>query len=405
MRACILLFLALPAWAQFTMTLGPTLSYNDQNSGVNGWPNNGRHDDRDTTRACWSNDNKTYLTGNDGTGPQFSLTGGRNLFLTTLSDFINPAAGILSSVVNSMDDFGTITQLNTNGWTDGFSWKTGGVDCFNSKIIISAARQRPGAPYDGGNMSLIWSGDHGATWCNGEHTNHTTGVCTITPSATGDAPTSGAAQWDLTTNIYHIYPVQYGQDSAIPVTTENNNTYKYVYADSGDLQHIYVGRVLLTDYEKFDPTLYSWYSGGTCTSNGSWGAVGGKVGIEPAATSGNPVVLSTPVYLAAYGAYVMNVSTTSLAPQMFFKSTSICGGWTPVLNVVTDPAVEAVWYTPLLKSLGLASITWVAAATPTHRTSNPDTNEYAIHLNVGTFLGTGSARLGLQKSFGNSVIR
>src|SRR5258708_30080621 len=115
------------------MTWGPVQNYNNQFNGSNGWPNNGRYTDHDTTRGTWCADGKIYESGNDGYGPQYVLksTRGRTIFLNTLTPFTTPAAGVLETLVNSMDDFGTIAQ---DVYSNGTSLKTAGLDCQNGVL-------------------------------------------------------------------------------------------------------------------------------------------------------------------------------------------------------------------------------------------------------------------------------
>src|SRR4051794_12191455 len=122
---CLALVAATCSAQTLSMSVGAIAHYNDQHGGRNSWPNNGRYFDGDTHRATWCSDNLTYVALDDGLGPNASLSGGRNLFVGTISDYSTPAGGALFTIVNSMDDFGTITQLNTNGWSDSSSWKSG----------------------------------------------------------------------------------------------------------------------------------------------------------------------------------------------------------------------------------------------------------------------------------------
>lgn len=370
------------------MRMGPPLNYNDQAAGFNGWPNNGRYIDLDTLRTTWADDDKTYATGNDGFGINLGFGfSGRNMFLFSISDFTTPANGVLATLVNSMDDYGTATQLNTNGWTDGFSWKTDGLESQNGRLYWQAARQDPGN-YFAYNASIIWSDDHGGTWCNGQHTNHTTGACTITPSATGDAPTGGQGQWAPATGIGYLKWIQYGKDGVGGPVLENNTTYKYGIASSSDITHLYTFRLLLSDMRKVDPTTYQWYKGGSCTADSSWGAPGDtsvKIATEP---TGSTQVFpsSAPIYMPAFGKYIMWAGSDVLPQLGFFQSTSACGPWTLVLQTnMVEQTVQ--WFAPILKSLSGNTITFIHSSSVSGRdTSYPPNNLYSLHFREVTML-------------------
>jgi hypothetical protein len=373
------------------VSFGSTLNYNNQHGGLNGWINNGNYDDGDTTRTTWANDGKTYLTQNDGLGPNASLVGGRNMFLMTISDFTTIGAGVSLTLVNSMDDFGTVTQINTNGWSDNSTWKTGGLYSKDGVFYWSVSRQDVGNNRSK-NASIMKSTDNGGSWCSPAHTDHATGLCSITPSATGDAPTDGQAMFGATTNIQNIHFIQYGQDGATPIAADGNGTYTNCVADSSNWTHMYACRALNTDLPKSDGSLYQFYKGTDpahdCSVDASWGTVGSKVATENAGEAGIVSIISTPIYVPLYRSYVMVVGNTvaDANQNQLLSAPTFCGPWSSIASI--SEVIPNGWNVPILKSLSGSSVTYLSTGGPRQRSLDiPATSEYNVLINQATFSG------------------
>jgi hypothetical protein len=381
-----LVALTLPMEGQIgSMTWGPPYSYSNQKTGLNGWPNNGRYSDHDTTELCWAANGNTYLTGNDGWGPQYSLqpSGGRNMFLNTISAFTTPSAGVLETLVNSMDNMGTITQ---DVYSNGTSMKSGGLFCQGGAMYWAIYQQNISTSSHGSMVNLLKSLDNGATWCNPQDTDTATGTCRVTPGANGDLPSISSAMFDATTDIKLMWFVQYSQDGVTPPLAENNPVYAYGLAASSLAQHLYAYRVRLTDLPKLNGSLYQWYKGGTCSTDANWDVVGNKVGVEPSDQVGIVSGISAPLYVPNMHAYVIYAGAAS-GSNGFYQAPSICGPWTLLLSL---PANDESWEGAILSSMttgsGTATINFVTTFGPPDRNNgSPELSKYNPVFHVATF--------------------
>lgn len=376
------------------MTWGPVQSYSYQFDGSHGFPNNGRFSDQDTTRTTWCDDNKTYLTGNDGLGPQFVLVinVGRTIFLTTMSDFTVASAGVTQTMVNSMDSFGHSAE---DVYHNGTSVKSSGILCQNGTLYWATYQQFSATNYQwGSSLNIMKSLDHGATWCNPAHTNHTTGACTITPSATGDIPTVSDSMFDASLKIMHY--AQYCKDGIGCPVVERNDVYTYGFVVTEFATHVYASRILTADLKKSDGTLYSYYQGGTCTVDGSWGALGTALPIEPNAYSGAVSDVADALYIPGpnFHTYVtlFGGGGTQSGHAGFYQSQSFCG---PYVSLLEFPVSDESWNAPILKSLTVngnnARINYLTTFGPPEQdVGSPQLNLYNPIFHVATF--TGSAK-------------
>jgi hypothetical protein len=388
MKKIILLLslFAFPLSAQINLSIGARAAYNGQFNGTGGWPNNGRYMDGDSGRSTWCSDGTTYVVFNDGIGPNGSLSGGRNIFLASLSDnFTGPSGGQLYTVRNSMDIFGTITQNNTNGWTDGKNWKTDGLHCQNGAMYMSVYRL---GGIHNGNGSLMKSLDNGATWCSPSHTNHTTGACTITPSATGDAPTNGQNMLDFT-GMRGLQFVQYAQDGGTgPSVIENNDTWTYMYLQGDLVTDIYAMRVRNTDLPLLDETKYQFYRGaGSCTDDASWSTSQSDKVSMPGGTN----IISNVMYIPSSGYYVLEGIALN-QDAVFAASRSACGPFKEIGRIPYggDPSQLQAWFSPVIKTMststsGVTTMLWISGWAVGGRTGNPATNLYSQYDNLLTF--------------------
>lgn len=374
-----------------TMSAGPIRAYNDQFSGANSWPNNGRYFDGDSMIPTLCSDNVTYTIIADGLGPNASLVGGRNIFIISVSDYVSPAGGALLTVRNSLDDYGTITQTNTNGWTDDSDWKPGGLLCLTvagvERMILSVYRQAFPV-ISGANGSLVWSGDRGATWCSSSHTNHTTGACTITPLAIGDAPTNGQQMFEAM-GIRTLKFMQYGKSGFIQGVVDRNDEFVYAFGEGATLADLYLYRISASNLFKMDQTLFAAYKGGTCSADGSWDTTHpftSRVGIT--GLSGLSNLVGQPIYLPTARLYIIPLIDSS-GNNVFLSAKTICGPFTQILSIPSDPAIVQAWFYPTLKSMtisnGTINIVFGSGAGTQHRTEDPTTNKYSYYFMDETF--------------------
>jgi hypothetical protein len=391
--ASIFLFTQLAAAQIASVTVGPQLNYSNQQGGINGWANTGRYSHHDTTRSTWCLDNQSYVSGNDGFGPQYVLGvgAGRAVFLTTMSDFLAPGIGALQTLVNSMDTFGNSAQDIFGNQT---SMKSAGLDCqWDAGLGLemmywSVYQQWSGNdPRHGYHVNLMMSRDHGATWYGPYHTNHSTGAPTITPSATGDGPGVNDQQFDDT--IKSIYPMQYCQGGKNCPVVDGNDVYKYGYAESELAEHLWIWRVLLSDYKKGDGSLYQWYKGTDPVNDfqltGSWDVSANKAAREPAEESGTVVIVSPPLYLPALHRYVMAIGG---AHNSFYQAPTLAGPWTRIYDF---PPIDEGWQAPILKSMAtngnIVTVTYFTTMGPGEQLVGDPNNRYGPLFHQVTFYG------------------
>jgi hypothetical protein len=384
-----LLFAQLSSAEIVSMTWGAQNNYSNQLTGINGFPNNGRKSDGDSTRACWAANGNTYVTGNDGNGPQstYGGSGGRTVFLTTMSPFTVPSAGVLQTPINGMDSYGTINQ---DIYGAGVSIKSAGLDCQNGRLYLSIYHQNQSINAHGNMVNIMQSSDNGVTWSKPANVNHTTGVPSSS-SATGDLPGVSEAMFDTTTDIKSIYFAQLCQDGSIscpdPATVEgcgDISVWKCVIAESSLAQHIYAGRVRIADMTKSDGSFYQWFKGtpGTCSADESYGAIRNKVATEPAQEAGTVVIVSPPLYVPASKAWVIWVGG---AANAFYQAPSICGPWK---QLFLPPINDEGWEAPMLQSMStvgnVTTIVYMTTFGPSERTAD-ELNRYNPIFHVATF--------------------
>lgn len=376
-----LIFAGLACQAQtITATVGSAVSYNAQ------YGSTGRFSDHDSTQAAWCADGNTYVTGDDGNGPQAVLSGGRNTFLTRLS-----ADYSTQTLVNSMDSLGTITQ---EVYGNGRSIKSTGIECDHGVMYLFIYAMDD-SNFNGGNVSLLISRDLGATWCNQAHTNHTTGVCTITPVSNGDLPLVSEFLFPASAGLSGLLPMKYCQDDSINCpTVDGNDVYKYFLGQALDQASMYGLRVLRADYPKADGSLYQWYKGGSNfrdPANWSSNAVDKvDIGMVP----GNSSLPGQPLYIPQARLYVTIMTSVIGATQSnrLYSSPTPFGPWTLVttLSLNVAPVDNLAFYTAVHKSFRLLSATsaaveYLSTGSYLLRSGDPATNGYAPWFQTVTF--------------------
>jgi hypothetical protein len=137
--------------------------YNDQYNGLNGLPNLGIGASGDTFYPMWPGGTTLFgaMNGTSGLvsgGGGYALlpSGGRNIAIFSTS------ANLFSmSTASTMDAWGTAGQANTNGWTDGATWKSSKGLSFQGNLVLPVQRFTGSGI---GSASLVTSSDSGVTW-------------------------------------------------------------------------------------------------------------------------------------------------------------------------------------------------------------------------------------------------
>lgn len=404
----LLALVAVPCHAAISMSIGARTRYNDQFTGANSWPNNGRSIDDDSARSTLCLDGITYTLMNDGLGPNNSLVSGRNLFITSLSTgFTGPSSGQLYTMKNSMDAYGTITQINTGNWNDNKHWKSDGMHCEGGRMFISQYRQG-GTHF--GTGSFNWSDDYGGTWCSYAHTNHVTGACSVAASATGDPPTNGQQQFDYT-GMRGFAFLQYGADNVSPSVVEGNDVWSYQYLQGDTINDIYVTRITHANLRLMDETLRQFYRGsGACTSDASWSTnQADKIRMV-----GGTNIISNVMYIPETGYYILE-GIAANQDAIFYQSRSACGPFIEGARIVYggDPTQLQAWFSPVIQSIStvpsgssyITTVLFISGWASGGRTGSPSTNLYSQHNNFLTITSSAprSILISGKATFGGKV--
>jgi hypothetical protein len=384
-----------------SFTWGTQYNYSNQYTGINGWPNNGRHGLQDTTRATVCLDGNTYVTGNDGYGPNYILGfgTGRDIFLTTMTPFTTPGAGVLQTLVNSMDDWG---NSSANPYGNNTTPKSSGLLCqWDSGIATesmywSTYQQSLDNPQFGSCTNILRSDDHGATWWNPFHVNHSTGVPTQAGSATGDLPT--VSQCEFPSDIKSVMPIQYCTGNKTCPVIDGNDTYIYGYAESQTGTHMYGWRILSADIKKGDGTLFQWYDGPVPTSQANFAnssnytfTEASHVAIEPTEAASDVDIIGPPIYLPAFQRYMTVIGTTS-RNNLLFQGVTPFGPWSQLHDFAVEGLAEG-WHAPMLGSV----ITSVLGTSVNYMVTNgpggivtdlPQNNTYGPMFHTAQFTGS-----------------
>lgn len=280
---------------------------------MNGWANTGKSFQGDTLFSTWATDGTIYFSWNDGWG---ASTGGgasggcsANMGLAVLSQDMTTAMAR-----NCMSSFGTQNQTNTGGWTDGLTWKSGGIEYINdgstpTGLYWNVMRQQSNSPFNRANGSIMYSGDGGVTWCNPA----------ATCSTSGAPPVANTAEFTVLPTINFIH---YEQGASGTLTVDCQNLYIYAFGTTGDFSQTYLLRAARgSNLQSFGTwQYYAGAIGGNPCTGGNW-----QAGLS-GATVMTPVPPST-VYIAGYG-YLF--ATTGPEGIIFYTAASITGNWTQV---------------------------------------------------------------------------
>ncbi len=358
---------------RITGSVGAGTSYNSQ------FGSNGRFSDHDTTEVAWCSNGNIYSTANDGIGPQGVLTSGRNVFLAQFSsDYMT------ETVVNSLDSLGTIAQ---DVYGNGTSIKSGGLWCKNGAMYMTIFQQDR-FNFNGRMANIMKSLDNGATWCDPEHTNHSTGACTMSPSSTGMLPSVDSAMFPTATGIASLMAVQYCKDGSVdcPVV-HNNTTYMYFLGTGLTLQNCYGMRTTVASLPKLDGSTYQYFKGGNFLDDARWSSNSDDK-VDICMVPGGTDLPGQLMYIPQARAY-FTIATTAYTPVVknaFYTSDSPFGPWHLLASL---PDNDTAWYAAVAQSFTLTgassgTIDFISTGTSALRTDNPATNGYCPRWQTAT---------------------
>ena len=319
-----------------------------------------------------------------GTANDFvSKTCGGNLMVFQLAEF-DWAARNASRMyeINCMSGYGTAPGASDApaGWkghctsnddgTQGCSWKSRGILVRNGILYYFVERQIPAGTPSIHDATLIKSEDGGQTWKNPYTVAHSG-----TASATGDAPTCGAAasgagnpctvasypgsiMWPaMPTTFDQWIPVQYNQDGAVPPSGITDGCDPAIYTCFFGVTEGTLARVLNTDLPSLDATKYRYY---TCPAiSDTYRCPGSNSASWTATFADRTQIIPTDfwaiAYLKEFKSYVAGPGTG----KGLFWAPTMQGPWTNVLT----PSASAFAYS-MMPLLGLGYT--VVSTNPPH---------------------------------------
>lgn len=215
----------------------------------------------DSYYNTWADDDNIYTTTADtydGWNGALTGSGGRNLFTSSLSGYSPTLTG---TMVNSMDLWGTITQIGS----DNAHYKTAGMISVNGTLIMTTMRQQNTPTVNWFSATLIKSTNHGTTW-------------TPQPPSTA-APYATPTFTDPKFRVPSF--IQYGKNY-VGQTADRSD--QYVYALSPDLSgghystatgasdQVFLGRVPVSVIANLSAADWQYYQGGDGMLDASWGS-------------------------------------------------------------------------------------------------------------------------------------
>jgi len=289
----------------------------------------------DTWDPAWSDDDRLYFGGNDGSG--WNKACANNLFFNRASGE-NPF-DLSGETINCLADYG--------GWAkegpDGCTWKSGGTLSLDGVLYYSIARHmygtKSGDPYRrqlARRASIIKSEDRGLTWARSAQENY-------------DDPMFPDGRFATP------YFIHYGQDGH---TADADGSDRFVYAVSnngfwcnGD--NYILGRVRKDRIGDLNAADWQFYIGGDGSTDESWVS-------DPHQAA---LIIDNPrkcgetgaTYIPALGRYILvawyypgdpNVETDETR-FIFYEAPKPWGPWTQVYEYVSQPEG---WYCPRILS-------------------------------------------------------
>jgi hypothetical protein len=262
--------------AQLSAVRIGSMRYDDQ-TWVTGRSMNG-----DTYRCSSKVGAYHYCTYNDGDGPG---SGNRNIGFVRLSLDLSDVNATSMTLIDSTSGYGPSNKSDLNGWSNGATNKSGGLDFRDGKLYLQVQQQCHdesggvcaglSTPGSGVNSTIIVSDDATIAspnhWCNPKTWAAAGNTCPHNATtAAGDPPLGPTADtaimWPGGSHMADMQPVQYTAGDK----TDGNATTCYWISRSSDFANYYLSKVACASI--MDVTAWAYYTG----------AIGGDVG-----TSGN----------------------------------------------------------------------------------------------------------------------
>lgn len=387
-----------PSYSLVAASVANESRYNDQFAGTNGVAKTGNYTQGDTWFYTWADDGNLYTTFNDGKGGNNAASQAGNIGIAKVSADLNTITNI-----NQMSDYGTSAQTNTNGWTDGATWKTRGLSSIHGALYLTVVRQLDSAPWTITSASILKSSDHGQTWCNYTHSSGS--GCSTTPGQTGDAPTGGQAMWSGSSlPMASPTAVTYCQDNSLGCpTVDNNGTYTYWTSNSGDYSGVILARVK-TSANMQDVTQWQYFiggNGGDATQDANWSA---NMSSATPLLTGTFSTWAPAYYMQQLGMYVMLVEENNgiYGNTVIYTAAHVGGPWTKSAVINGDdqalgyPSLVMSTVKPLSSAPPSVSVTLQSSgsyATQTQGATYPLTDSYSVHYQTLTLSGTNKSPL------------
>jgi hypothetical protein len=365
---------------------GPSMRFNDQYNGSNGWPDNGRSTYGDTSHSAWASSG-VYVTFADGHG--FTGTDGCNAANTGYNLMVSQFTGAGfpytdGCQINLMSSFGSIAQTNTGGWTDGYTWKPSGIIYINdgqtaTGLYLWVERQLDSSPFTSANPSLMYSPDGGTTWCAPGHSG---AQCSVN----GDPPAANTQMFTSSKECL-LFFVQYEKNAAGTVNVDGETAYIYVFAEDNSGNRILMRAARGANLQSaVSWQFYTGAVGGNIAASGNWSSSDASATVIQTGGYEGQVV-----YIPYYG-YIW-VSYAASAP-VFSIASQLTGPWTSAYSeseigggLYEFPALDlsSVSVSSQLPFSATAYIRF--AGSYTLQTSNPATNNYSMFWRQLTFTG------------------
>lgn len=311
--------------------------YNDQATGINGAPDTGLSLNGDTYFTAWG-PSTIWMSWNDGSGPS-QASCSANMGMLTLSSNLETA-----SLKNCMSSFGTAGQENTGDWTDGYTWKSAGMEYIDdgstaTGLYWSVMRQLDSSPFTRANGFLMYSSDGGTTWTN----------------PAGASNTNGAAPLQADTvefsNTPTLYFVQYEQGATGALTVDCQNSYIYAYGITGNFVDVYLLRAARGSNLQSSShwQYYSGTVGGSACVSGNWTSSFGSATIIGGSGITTQSASFSAIYIPTYGYLLTGLASPG---TIFYNAQAVTGPWTAVYED-NNAGNTFGFSTPLLNTLAI----------------------------------------------------
>lgn len=300
-----------------------------------------------------TNDSDIYYNGGNSTlGPNCS---GRNIVWLQIPSISVTGAGGTIYTKNCMAGYGgapgdgswapAASGTCTLGYSSpsGCNWKSQGTMCVDGVCYLHVQRQRQGDGSFAHDTTLIKTTDQGATWLNPSHIGGTPDANGDVPAGPGSASYPASMMWidgaghdGASQKIGRLEFFVYGRDGATLPNVDNNGTYLYAIAYSGDFKSWYLARVLRANMANLSAADWSYYvcpgyATAVCDGSlsGSWSSLSAATKLGADYTiSGYTPLLGGVMYLSEIGTYV---------------STGGCNGCGGSVSILTAPHPWGPW--------------------------------------------------------------